>query len=98
MLRKPLEPLITCRVTILTANVVLTSPSGLMKTFPDDISVENSSHGELGNGVGNSRTPVKSILLYDTGYVMQPIMMLLKDSCSSILTLLPDLIREERCN
>lgn len=69
-----------------------------MKTFPDDISIENSSQGELGNGVGNSRTPVKSISLHNIGHVMRAIMTLLKELCSSILTLLPDLIRKERCN
>lgn len=45
-----------------SANVVLTSPGGFMKTFPNDVNIESSSHGEFRNCAGNSRTSVKSIL------------------------------------
>lgn len=51
-----------------------------MKTFPYDISIENCSHGELGNGVGNGRTSVKSISLHDVGYGTQSIIVELKES------------------
>lgn len=74
----------------------LTCPGGLVKPFPHDVSIESSCHGELGEGVGNSRPSVKripfvmSFWLHNVDKIMcNPV---------RILTLLPFLMGRGQCS
>lgn len=86
-----------CRVIYFNVNMVLTSPSGFMKTFPNNYQEKTHNHWQLGNGIGNSRSSVQSNLLNNSGNVFQAITVWNNESCAvkkEILTVLPDLIRK----